>query len=442
MELAQLYIKENKDATAIELLEMAMPVLGDSVSSQTIKGYVALCQLYAKAGNEAKLKSAVASLSAAISRTGTDNDRSWYRSIFDVCALLARSGQTPLCRQLYTAAYKSAGQSNEMHSNGWDWYLNEGTRILVQQLVELGQLDEAENVHIASIDAFRSPGGEIAGISSAYTDLAEFYLTHGMDAKLQPAVDQLVAAVHKFGKNNNNHKLDELARKLESSKHYQACIQVAQAFIDSTPNGPRQEVQIAREYVMIGNAYMGLDNQEKAKEALGKALDEASRNLPPELSPLVAPVRAAIEKSVGDKHSSPLSSVITQLAEVSSYRDSNWDGNVSYRSNIMLNLARQFASQQMYAEADVCYKQALEWNNKAYGPSSIQSSGVMSSYASYLRSQGKGQQAQELSDAVEAINQVYQRQIRGESGVYRPFAPLTETIRGLKLRNTQADSST
>jgi hypothetical protein len=51
-------------------------------------------------------------------------------------------------------------------------------------------------------------------------------------------------------------------------------------------------------------------------------------------------------------------------------------------------------------------------------------------------------EAQEMQQGSEAIHDFYQRQQRGELGAYKPFAPLSETLRNFQMHRMPADSST
>src|SRR5262249_25778571 len=116
--------------------------------------------------------------------------------------------------------------------------------------------------------------------------------------------------------------------------------------------------------------------------------------------------------------------------------------NPAFTNQLINRLAAALEAESMSDAACTIYRQSLERQSKQSGPSSIEAATIMQQYSTALRSAGKAQEAETMQDNFKAIWDLYNRQNRGEAGVYRPFAPLSETVRTYQMRRMTPDSST
>jgi hypothetical protein len=438
--LASIFELENKPSAAIEVYEIALPQLDDSQGITTVRTYIALANLYLKTGNKAKAKETAGKLVKLLSNMRADRDRSYYAAAFELAASLAHDGELDTARQIYKTAI--ARSYSEADQSGTDYQLQEAVRTLVQRFAEMGQLSEAENVYIAVIDSKKTELGETEGSIGAHADLALFYLKHSQWDKAKASAENAVAVMKKFGRNTRNYaRLNELARNFQQSDQTAEALALTLTSIEFT--GDSNIPQMVDNYARAATLYDKQANKEKSAAMLAKAVEIVSKNLPADLAPMAPQISEVVNHQLKGDNVANSSRFLQEIAsEVQMLANPGSTTRGGFNSLFVNRLAAAFEREAMFDEACALYKQGIDRQSKLNGPSSIEVAATLQAYSNALRQAGKALDSQQMADGSRAIYDVYNRQARGEYGVYRPFAPLAETIRNYQMHKLAPDSST
>jgi tetratricopeptide (TPR) repeat protein len=442
LKLSALFEAENKPGSAIELYEMALPVLENTGNAnQVIKPYSSLASLCLKTGSNKKAKDAAQKLVKALTHVQSDNDRSWVRPCLDLSANLARSGDLDTARQIYKETFNHSDVDRDRF--GFDFQMNEAVKSLVSQLEEMGQPQEVENVYLALVESRKNALGETESAIGAYADLAEWYIKQRFFDKAKAAADHVAVNVKKFGRSSRYYnRLPLLARAFQQQDQSAEALLLTQAAIDLNPDASANDVRDAGDnYMRAASILFKQGNKEKAQAMVEKAVSMINKLLPPDCSSLASPLSNVVDHQIQSGHTDNASQLVVEMAQYVQLSQQT-HMNQAFTNQLVNRLTTALEAEGMADSACVIYKQSLERQSKATGPSSIEVASVMQQYGNALRNAGKTQEATDMQNNSAAIWDVYNRQNRGEAGVYRPFAPLSETLRTYQMHRMTPDSST
>ena len=442
LKLASLFDSEGKSSTAIEMYELALPAASASVvDASTLKSQVALANLYLKTENKAKAAAGARELASNIARLPADQDLSWCAPCLELSSNFARHGDAPQARQLYTQVLSQAAVA--MSTNAYDFQINQALTALVGQLEQIGNLEEAEHVLAARIEASKTPAGETVQAETAYADMCQFCLRHDMFDKAKIAADKMISTALKFGHGSRFHyRLSELVRAFEQKEQHEEALVILQTEIELAGDPAKGDSkELVNSLTQAACILDKMGDHVQAAATIKKAATSVANNLPADLSALAPQLDKLLTKQVDTGKITSASQILTQVAQYQ-WLSRHQSGSLQFANGAWTVLAAAFESEQMYEPALVLYKKQVDWQTKQYGESSWQAGQSLQSLSRVLRNAGKDSQATEMEEAAKAISDLYMRQQRGENGVYKPFAPLTETIRNARLGKMPADSAT
>ncbi|HEY9789533.1 MAG TPA: hypothetical protein V6D22_03975 [Candidatus Obscuribacterales bacterium] len=442
LKLAALLEAENKPGSAIELYEMALPVLENTGNAnQVIKPYTSLASLYLRSGSQKKARDCAQKLVTALTHIHYDNDRTWFRPCLDLSANLARGGDLDAARRIYKETFNHS--DNDRDRFGFDFQMNEAVKSLVAQLEDIGQPQEVENVYLALVDSRKNGLGETESAIDAYADLSDYYLKHRSFDKAKVAADHVAANLKKFGHSSRYyHRLPELARGFQQQDQNAEALLLTQAAIDLNPDPSYNEVRDAGDNYMRAAAILFKQGEkDKGQAMVEKAVGMVSKLLPPEYASLASPLSTVVDHQIQAGRAENASQLVVEMAQYVQLSQQT-HMNQAFSNQLVNRLTAALEAEGMADTACTIFKQSLERQSKASGPSSIEAASVMQQYGNALRNSGKTQEATEMQNNATAIWDVYNRQRAGDVGAYRPFAPLSETLRMYQMHRMTPDSST
>jgi Tetratricopeptide repeat len=444
VKLAQILDNQNKTASAIELYEMSGPVLENAYKYfEAVDAYDGLISDYIKINDIQKAHDAVGKLVTSINGMRPDAQENLWRPTFLLATKCAESGNMDLCRTVYKAAIAHL-YIPEKGMPGSEYQLQQEIRELTTNLESIGAISEAENVYLCLLEARKTAGVDSDLSTASYADIAQFYLKHDNYDKAKMAADHAASNIRRYGNASLNlHRVLELARAFEP-QHADEALALTMCAIELTPD-PGNIAQIREVVDNYSRAALledKLGDHSKATANFEKAIDIVITQWPSSLSTLAPQFTEFVHHQIQVGHLTNASQLLVSVASTLQSTKYAHGDSEQYTLQIMQRLANAYEQAQTPEAALGLYHAILEKQSKEYGESSIQVSGTMTIIANCLRRSGKAPEALQMQEEAQAILDMYNRQNRGERGLYQPFASLKDTVQRYRVQHVSPNSST
>lgn len=435
--LADFYKKIGKNGAALELLELSVSAQSKNLASgapEALTSLASLTDLYTLTGNMTKSKETAENLIAALNNA-TEEMTVPFAALMRTADFLAAKGDSAGAEKMYTAALMSLRKPGDRIS---DWELQKQIKALAIRFAQLGNPEQVERLYDVYIQAKQSALGEPSVKTvQAYFDKADFYLEQDSLEKATQAADAALLLAKRFPAADS--KLLQTATLFEQKGKPDIALRLMQSWMEGIPS-----MRNVSEYAIVdakGRIAVMYEKQGKHDEA-AKILTELStsalNHMPPALAPAKAPLTNAFDKLIATHHADKSIEMLQSMAQLS-------NSNYSQPAEALARMSYVLISSQMNTEAATILQLALDLQSKTYGPSSIQVANLMRQYAPVLTQAGDTEKSGEMVRSEQAIRNRWQKQNQtapGGTSIYKPFAPLSETLKlGAQLEpHAESDS--
>lgn len=434
IKLAQFYKRSGKIGAATELMEMAVgpqTVLG-KYNSEIVDAVTTLAELYVVSGSRAKAKETAERVIALLS-TVPGNSSLPTKSLMMTARYMANEGEHATAEKLFEATFKAMRKND--HNN--HWAVQELVREIATTYSVGAPPEQIDKLFDLLVQSKNNADGEPTGSTlTTYLEIANYYAQQESMTKAKQAADNALATLKKITPSDRSDRLNELSTQFENHGEYETALKLEQAWITLNAHRSGYDSQLINARLRMARLYNKAANQAEAQRLLTEMKTEMLDNLSGRFKDSKPVIASAIDELLAKKDFDGTADLLAALADADRY-DSFGDG--------LARVAQAMISRQMQAAAIPLFETALAAQIKGYGASSVQAASLMSQYAYLLRHEGSAQRAAEMDEGHRAIYALHSRQNQlgpGGEPVYKPFAPLAETIQQYKaLGLDQGNSS-